>query len=116
MSFGDQKHLLEQGTGTTVLTTYFDKETSDIEFAEKKKQILEEDDVVITSKEQLLYYGFFKKHFGKPSDIYNEKIDKQCPNCKSYVQTHLDSAKSAEITLFNFLFLNLSKNKSCKFS
>ena len=36
------KAPLEQGTGTTVLSTYFDKETSDKEFAENKKTVLSE--------------------------------------------------------------------------
>ena len=87
------KAPLEQGTGTTVLTDYFGKETSDEEFNTRKKEVLEQDDVIITTKEQLLYYEFFRKHLGKPSDIYKDKVGTHCPNCKSYVQTKLGFCK-----------------------
>ena len=87
------KAPLEQGTGTTVLTDYFGKEMSDKDFSARIKEVLEQDDVVITTKEQLLYYEFFRKHIGKPSEIYNDKVGKKCPNCKSYVQTKLGFCK-----------------------
>ncbi|MGO8805466.1 MAG: asparagine synthase C-terminal domain-containing protein [Candidatus Bathyarchaeia archaeon] len=87
------KAPLEQGTGTTVLTDYFGKEISDKEFAERRKQVLLDDDVFITSKEQLFYYDLFRKHFAKPSSVYNERIGQQCPQCKSYVKTELGFCK-----------------------
>ena len=87
------KAPLEQGTGTAVLTDYFGKEISDIEFAERRKLILEKDDVFITTKEQLLYYDLFRKHFAKPSTLYSDKIGRQCPQCKSYVKTELGFCK-----------------------
>ena len=49
----------------------------------------QEDDVNITSKEQMLYYEMYRRHFGKPSEVYGTKIGRQCPNCKSYVKTEL---------------------------
>jgi asparagine synthase (glutamine-hydrolysing) len=83
------KAPLEEGTGTAVLRTFFDKEVPDKEFAEKKKAILERDDVAIRDKEQLLYYEFFRKRFGKPADVYPDNGGIQCPYCKSYVKTRI---------------------------
>jgi asparagine synthase (glutamine-hydrolysing) len=83
------KSPLEQGTGTTILTTYFDKETSDKEFAERRKTLLEKDGVKISSREQMFYYGLFRKHFRKPSEVYTDKTGTRCPDCKSYVKTKL---------------------------
>lgn len=83
------KAPLEEGTGTAVLRTFFDKEVTDKEFAEKKKAILEKDDVRIRDKEQLLYYEFFRKRFGKPADVYPDNGGIQCPYCKSYVKTRI---------------------------
>jgi len=77
----------EQGTGTEVLPTYFDEKVTTEEFEEKKKLYLNKDDVNISTKEQLVYYEFFRKKFGKPSEAYNDKSGKQCPNCKGYVDT-----------------------------
>jgi asparagine synthase (glutamine-hydrolysing) len=81
------KAPLEQGTGTEALRTFFNDRISDQEFEEKKKLILKKDDVKISDKEQLFYYEFFRKQFGKPSDVYADKSGKQCPYCKSYVKT-----------------------------
>ncbi len=83
------KAPLEQGTGTWVLPEYFENEVADEYFEEKKKLYLEKDDVILTSKEQLVYYELFKKRFGKPSEVYNDKSGKQCPNCKGYVKTKI---------------------------
>jgi len=87
------KAPLEQGTGTEVLRTYFDKETSDKQFEEKKKLYLEKDGVKISDREQLLYYEFFRKRFGKPSEVYADKTETQCPNCRSYIKTKIAFCK-----------------------
>jgi hypothetical protein len=76
-----------------VLASYFDKDTSDSEFIKKKKAVLEQDDVNITSKEQMLYYEMFRKYYGKPSEVYTDKVGRQCPNCKSYMKTELGFCK-----------------------
>jgi len=75
----------EMGTGTDILPIYFEEKISTEEFENKKKSILNEDQVNLSTKEQLFYYEIFRKKFGKPSDIYNNKNGKQCPNCKGYV-------------------------------
>jgi asparagine synthase (glutamine-hydrolysing) len=83
------KAPLEEGTGTAIFKTFFDKEFTDKEFAEKKKAILDKDDVKIRDKEQLLYYEFFRKRFEKPSEVYPDNGGIQCPYCKSYVKTRI---------------------------
>jgi len=75
----------EQGTGTEVLPRYFDEKIPDEEFNEKQKLYLDNDGVNLLTKEQLVYYEVFRKKFGKPSEVYNDKNGKQCPNCKGYV-------------------------------
>jgi len=87
------KAPLEEGTGTAIFKTFFDKEFTDKEFAEKKKAILDKDDVKIRDKEQLLYYEFFRKRFGKPSEVYPDNGGTQCPYCKSYVKTRIHFCK-----------------------
>ena len=87
------KAPLEQGTGTEVLRTLFNDQFSDKDFEAKKKSILEKDGVKISDKEQLLYYEFFRKRFGKPSDVYPDNGGIQCPNCKSYVKTKIEFCK-----------------------
>ena len=98
------KAPLEQGTGTQALRTFFNEEISDKDFEEKKKSILQNDGVKILDKEQLLYYEFFRKRFGKPSDVYpiNDPYTSSslrflpsqwCPYCKSYVKTKIAFCK-----------------------
>ncbi len=83
----------EQGTGTEVLPTYFNEKIATEEFEEKKKFYLNEDGVNLSTKEQLVYYEVFRKKFGKPSEAYNDKSGKQCPNCKGYVDTRTKFCK-----------------------
>lgn len=83
------KAPLEQGTGTWVFPEYFDKKISTEVFEEKKKLYLDQDDVILSSKEHLVFYEMFRKQFGKPSDIFNDKSGKQCPKCKGYIKKRL---------------------------
>jgi len=76
----------EQGTGTDVLPRYFDEKVTTEEFEDKQKLYINEDYVKLSTKEQLVYYEVFRKKFGKPSEVYNDKSGKQCPNCKGYVK------------------------------
>jgi asparagine synthase (glutamine-hydrolysing) len=78
----------EQGTGTQVLPIYFEEKITDTEFEEKMKRYLDEDKVNLSTKEQLVYYEIFREKFGIPSEFYNDKSGKQCPNCKGYVETN----------------------------
>jgi asparagine synthase (glutamine-hydrolysing) len=83
------KAPLEQGTGTDVFRTFFDKEYADKDFNEKKKSILEKDSVKIRDKEHLVYYEHFRKRFGKPAAVYPNNGGRQCPYCRSYVKTRI---------------------------
>lgn len=76
----------EQGTGTHILPIYFDQKIPTSEFETKKKLYLAEEGVNLSTKEQLFYYEIFRKKFGIPSEVYNDKSGKQCPNCKGYVK------------------------------
>jgi asparagine synthase (glutamine-hydrolysing) len=87
------KAPLEAGTGTEVLRTFFNMEISDTEFEKKRQRISEEDGVNIQDKEQLLYYEFFRKSFGKPSEVYPDNGGIQCPYCKGYVKTKIQFCK-----------------------
>lgn len=87
------KAPLEAGTGTEILRTFFNEETTDEEFETRKKRILDEDGVRIQDKEQMLYYNFFKKQFRKPSDVYPDDGGIQCPYCKSFVKTKIQFCK-----------------------
>jgi hypothetical protein len=76
----------EQGTGTEVLPNYFDEKVSTQEFEKKRNLYIKEDLVKLFTKEQLIYYEIFRKKFGIPSEVYNDKRGKECPNCKGYVE------------------------------
>lgn len=84
------KAPIEQGTGADALSTVLAKEFNDKEFKEEKKQILEKDDVQIRDKEQLFYYKYYRKIYGKPSEI-PIAIDgaRRCPECKGYIKTRV---------------------------
>jgi asparagine synthase (glutamine-hydrolysing) len=87
------KAPIEQGTGTEVLPTFFSKKFTDEQFEERKNLYFEEDAVRLSSKEQLFYYEFFRKRYGKPSEVYTDKSGKQCPNCKGYMKTQIGFCK-----------------------
>ena len=83
----------EQGTGTEVLPRYFNEKIPDEDFKEKQKLYLDKDGVNLLTKEQIVYYEVFRKKFGKPSEVYNNKSGKQCPNCKGYVNVNTKFCK-----------------------
>ena len=87
------KAPLEAGTGTEVLRTFFDEETSDKEFEKEKERILKEDNVKIQDKEQMLYYQFFREKFEKPSEEFPDNGGIRCPQCKSYIKTKIQFCK-----------------------
>jgi len=74
---------IEQGSGTSVLPSVFDRKIADIEFREKRSKYLEEDKVVIRSKEQLFYYEIYRAVVGVPRPT--DSNGKLCPLCNSNV-------------------------------
>jgi len=79
------KAPLETGTGTTVLPKFFEQKIEDNYFESQKRNYMETDGVVLFTKEQLFYYELFRRLHGKPSEVYSEKVGKQCPNCKAFL-------------------------------
>jgi len=77
------KMPIEQGSGTAVLPSVFDRNIADVEFEEKGNKYLEEDKVVIRSKEQLFYYEIYRAVVGVPHPT--DLSGKLCPLCNSNV-------------------------------
>jgi asparagine synthase (glutamine-hydrolysing) len=77
------KNPIEQGSGTAILPTFFDRMISDEEFEEKKRKYLAVDKVVIRSKEQLFYYEVFRSVVGVP---HPTRGGRTCPYCNSDVE------------------------------
>ncbi len=80
------KMPIEQGSGTSVLSSVFDRDIADVEFEDKRSRYLEEDKVVIRSKEQLFYYEIYRAVIGVPHPI--DPNGKLCPQCNSNVATN----------------------------
>ena len=72
-----EKSPMQEGSGTTNLTSLFNTIITDEIFSQKKTKILEEDGVYIRTKESLHYYECFKKS----NSIINSNSDKKCPDC-----------------------------------
>lgn len=74
-----EKSAMQDGSGTSGLTSFLDGIISDSYYAEKSKHYKEKDQVKILSKESLYYYEMYRKYFGAP---YTFGIsDLKCPNC-----------------------------------
>lgn len=78
------KTPIEQGSGTTILSTLFNQKISDAEFNRKRRKYFKEDKVIIRDKEQLFYYEVYRALVGVPHPV-NSK-GKICPQCNSNVQ------------------------------
>lgn len=72
-----QKSPMQDGSGTSGLTNFFDAYIPDQFFEEKKKEIEQNDGVTIRSKESLHYYQLFRKHSSVPKNNH----DKKCKFC-----------------------------------
>ncbi|KPV64028.1 MAG: asparagine synthetase B [Candidatus Bathyarchaeota archaeon BA2] len=77
------KMPIEQGSGTTVLPSVFDRNIADVEFKEKRSKYLEKDKVIIRSKEQLFYYEIYRSVVGVPHPTDPNR--RLCPQCNSNV-------------------------------
>jgi asparagine synthase (glutamine-hydrolysing) len=60
------KMPIEQGSGTLVLTKYFENKISDDKFGAMRKFYLETEGVRLMDKEHLAYYEVFRSMFGSP--------------------------------------------------
>ena len=73
-----EKAAMQDGSGTSGLTSFFDNLISDTTFLEKSKHY-EKEKVVLSSKESMYYYEIYRKYFDMPFNL--GKSDKSCPNC-----------------------------------
>ena len=74
-----EKSAMQDGSGTSGLTSFLDGIISDLYYAEKSKHYEEKDQVKILSKESLYYYEMYRKYFGAPYTLGIS--DLKCPNC-----------------------------------
>ena len=76
-----RKSPMQDGAGTTGLTSLFDSIIGEEQFVEKKLTVEKTDDVVIRTRESMYYYEIFKKQYGTPVDLNSEET---CPYCKHH--------------------------------
>jgi asparagine synthase (glutamine-hydrolysing) len=74
-----EKSAMQDGSGTSGLTTFFDTLISESVFLEKSKHYTDKEKVNLSSKESLYYYEIYRKYFDMPSVL--GKSESSCPNC-----------------------------------
>ena len=72
-----EKSPMQDGSGTSNLTSLFDTIITDEIFSKKKTKILKEDGVYIRTKESLHYYECFRR----TNSVKESNSDKKCPDC-----------------------------------
>ena len=80
-----EKTAMQDGSGTTGLTTLFDTLIPDSVYAEKCAKYLSKDNVRLLSKESLYYYEIYRNYFKAPHVLCSSNI--VCPNCKYALST-----------------------------
>ena len=74
-----EKAAMQDGSGTSGLTSFFDAMIHDTVFLEKSKLYTKKEKVNLSSKESLYYYEIYRKYFDMPFTL--GKSDTTCPNC-----------------------------------
>ncbi|MBC7120977.1 MAG: hypothetical protein H5T33_05295 [Candidatus Methanosuratus sp.] len=74
------KTPIEVGSGTSMLTLFFNRAVSDELFSERRRLYLNEDGVRIRDKEHLIYYQVFREVVGPPEAT---GVGRSCPECTS---------------------------------
>lgn len=74
-----EKMAMQDGSGTSGLTKFFDNTIPDFLFTDKAGKYRKEDQVILQSKEALHYYEAYRKYFDPPSKSNSSK--NVCPNC-----------------------------------
>ena len=74
-----EKSAMQDGSGTSGLTSLFNNLILDSYFNQKIKYYLENDMVTLQSKESLFYYEIYKKYFDVPVNLKKSTI--RCPKC-----------------------------------
>ncbi len=78
-----QKSPMQDGAGTSGLTSLFNSIIDEEKYVEKKLTTEKFDGVIIRSRESMHYYEIFKKQFGIPVD---KDAENTCPYCKHKVE------------------------------
>jgi asparagine synthase (glutamine-hydrolysing) len=74
-----EKAAMQDGSGTSGLTSFLDTLIPDSVFLEKSKYYAKKEKVVLSSKESMYYYEMYRKYFDVPSNL--GKSGNKCPNC-----------------------------------
>ncbi len=74
-----EKAAMQDGSGTSGMTSFLDNFIERTEFEEKIKKYEKEDNVKIPTKESLYYYELFRK-YNKPPSMLND-LEIRCPVC-----------------------------------
>ncbi len=78
------KSAMQDGAGTSGLTSLFESILTDEKFDSKVKRYAKEDKVKLQSKESLYYYEIYKKYFQPPSSLESSKS--RCPYCQAEME------------------------------
>ena len=78
------KSPMQDGSGTTSLTTFFENSIKKETFESKAKMYLERDKVKLNSKESLYYYELYRKYFEPPYFLGSSKC--RCPDCQGITE------------------------------
>ena len=74
-----EKAAMQDGSGTSGLTSFFNAMIPDTVFLEKSKHYADKEKVNLSSKESLYYYKMYRKYFDMPFALGKSNI--ACPNC-----------------------------------
>ena len=78
------KSPMQDGSGTTSLTTFFENSIKDETFESKAKMYLTRDKVKLNSKESLYYYELYRKYYEPPYLLGSSKS--RCPDCQGITE------------------------------
>ncbi|HEX5457213.1 MAG TPA: asparagine synthase-related protein [Candidatus Nitrosotalea sp.] len=74
-----EKSAMQDGSGTSGLTSFLDGMISDSHYTQQTKHYAENEQVKISSKESLYYYEIYRKYFDVPHTLGESST--KCPNC-----------------------------------
>lgn len=74
-----EKDAMQDGSGTSGLTTFLDNLIPDSIYNVKSTQYVEKDKVRLSSKESLYYYEIYRQYFDAPYNLI--KSETHCPSC-----------------------------------
>lgn len=75
------KSPMQDGSGTSGLTFFFDNVIADSVFKDKVDMYLEKEKVRLGSKESLCYYELYRKYYEPPA--YLDSSKSRCPECQA---------------------------------